>query len=64
MRFSYETVAIFAFVLAEIVLFGDVATEIIFISRTPHVSDKECNLDEVDESFCVSGKRDPNFNDT
>jgi len=45
-------------------LFGDVATEIIFISRTPHVSDKECNLDEVDESFCVSGKPDPNFNDT
>jgi hypothetical protein len=41
MRFSYETVAIFAFVLAAIVLFGDVATETIFISRTPHVSDKE-----------------------
>lgn len=65
MRLSYETVAICAFVLA-IVSLGVVGIESLFDSSEVHLAlatDKKCKVDTIDESLCVIGIPDPDFND-
>jgi hypothetical protein len=64
MRLSFETVAIFAFVLA-IVALGLVGIESIFDSYETHgapTSDKKCKGDVIDESICVLHLPDLDFN--
>ena len=65
MRLSFETVAIFAFVLA-IVALGLVGIESIFDSYETHgalTTDKKCKGDAIDESICVLHLPDLDYND-
>jgi hypothetical protein len=65
MRLSFETLAIFTFTLAIVVL-GIVGIESIFDSyETPGAltSDETCKGDAIDESICVLHLPDLGFND-
>ena len=62
MRLTYETLAIYAFVVA-FASFGIVAIESILDSHEALASNKECNADTIDKSLCVLGIPDLDFKD-